>query len=213
MLLLLVDAVVVSFCIWKIPASSEKNLRKQKVNKLNFVVSVFKSCSGHGRIMDACVRQELMENHRFFMVLFAFHSVSRSFVEYTAEIYRVRSKMWLAASNWPCHRDDFFRLTQIHTQVKWHFFRHTFILPVLLHLNQPLSSHSQLLYSPIQVAEEGHYEITNALNEACPIKWAAIWPILTPKRLSWSSCAFGFIFFSSKWIYIWFECVVFAPFH
>lgn len=79
MLLLLVDVVVVSFCIWKIPASSEKNLRKQKVNKLNFVVSVFKSCSGHGRIMDACVRQELMENHRFFMVLFAFHSVSRSF--------------------------------------------------------------------------------------------------------------------------------------
>lgn len=128
-----------------------------------------------------------------------------------AEIYRVRPKMWLAASNWPCHRDDFFRLTQIHTQVKWHFFRHTFILLVLLHLNQPLSSHSQLLYSPIQVAEEGHYEITNASNEACPIKWAAIWPILTPKRLSWPSCAFGFIFFSSKWIYIWFECVVFAP--
>lgn len=78
-LLLLVDAVVVSFCICvfgKLPLrTKKKNLRKQKVNKLNFVVSVFKSCSGLGRIMDANETGVgwRIYNITSFMVLFAFH--------------------------------------------------------------------------------------------------------------------------------------------
>lgn len=48
--------------------------------------------------------------------------------------YRVLENVASRASNWPCHRE--LLLTQIHTSEVTLFFG-TFILPVLLHLNQP----------------------------------------------------------------------------
>lgn len=101
------------------------------------------------------------------MALFAFHSVSRSFVEYTKHINSSSSStecpnMWLAASNWPCHRellsvDANPQRTSEVTLFSAHIYIASFIAPKPT-VDQPL-------YSPtIQVAEEGHYEITNALN-------------------------------------------------
>lgn len=152
----------------------------------------------------------------FYGVVCALHSVSRSFVEYTTSQHRGINileclKMWLVASNWPCHRE--LLLTQIHATHEWSdtFFGTFIILPVLLHLSQ--TEHIIAVYSPpIQVAEEGHYEITfDALNGACPIKWAEDWfththtHTLSENGLDWPSCAFGYVshtFLSTICIYV-----------
>lgn len=82
--------------------------------------------------------------------------------------------MWLAASNWPCHRAS----VDANPHNDGTLFIRSFISSILLHLNHCILYKISLLYSPkIQVAEEGHYEIECVQWNLLPppssqIKWA-----------------------------------------
>ena len=102
------------------------------------------------------------------MVLFVFHSVSRSFVE---PEHRMLEHMWLATSNWPCHHRASVDANP-RNKVTLFFCLNKFILPVLLH---------QKLYSLILEAEEGHFKNMNALNGVHPIKWVEWFSLLDCK--------------------------------